>query len=221
MAKSVTFTPDMIEKYVKLGYWNSKRLSEVWDENAEKYPQKEAIADHRTRLNWLQAKQWIDRIALSLLNLGMKKDDLLAVQLPNCVELVLLRVATEKAGLLCLPMLRTFRHKEVEHILNHTNAVGFVIPKVFRGFDHLQMAEEIKPRLPHLKHIIMVGDEDFPGTIPFRSFVENNIEKSYPPDYLDKTLCPPDEFSLILPTSGTTGFPKLVEHPVYSRMFIG
>ncbi len=221
MAKPVRFTPEMFARYRSLGYWTDERLCEQWDRCADLWPDREAISDSRVRLTWAQAKQWIDRMALGLLELGLKKDDMLAIQLPNCVELTLLRVATEKVSILCLPVLRTFRHKEMEYILQRTGATALVIPHQYRGFDYFQMVQEIRPNLPDLKHVITAWDDVPPGTIPLKSMVEKPLEEKYPPDFLRKSACPPDEYSLVLTTSGTTGFPKFVEHPVCSRIYIG
>ncbi len=221
MAKPVRFTPEMFEHYRELGYWTGERISDFWDKNAAEYPDREALSDARVRLTWGEAKKWIDRMALGLLELGFKKDDMLVIQLPNCVELVLLRLAAEKVSVLCAPVLRTFRHQEMEYILSRTEAVGVVIPGQLRGFDHFQMIQDIKSNLPKLKHIISSCDEIPPGTISLRAMVEKDIEARYPPDFLKQTTCPPDEFSLVLTTSGSTGFPKFVEHPVCSRVFIG
>ncbi|MBI4330035.1 MAG: AMP-binding protein [Chloroflexi bacterium] len=221
MAKPVRFTPEMIKHYQSLGIWTSDRLSEYWDKNAAERPDREAVADSRGRLTWAQAKQWIDRMALGLLGLGFTRDDMLAVQLPNCVELMLLRIATEKVCVLCLPVLRTFRQQEMEYILKRTGAVGLVVPWRYRGFDYFQMVQEIRPALPNLKHVISAWDDIPPGTIPLKGIVEKPSERDYPGDYLKKTTCPPVEYSLVLTTSGTTGFPKFVEHPVCSRIYIG
>lgn len=221
MAKPVRYTPELFALYRKLGYWKEERISDYWDRNARAFPDREALVDSRTRLTWAQAKLWIDRIALGLHELGFKKDDMLAVQLPNCVELVLLRVATEKISVLCAPVLRTYRHKEMEYILGRLGASGVVIPWRYRGFDYFQMVQEIKPALPRLKHIVAVWDDIPPGAISFSSMVADPIETRYPADFLQKTSCPTDEYSLVLTTSGTTGLPKFVEHPMASRLYIG
>ncbi len=97
IAKTTLFSPQMIEKYTKAGYWSAVTLSDYWERNARDYPHKEAIADSRTRLTWSEAKQWIDRLALCFLELGFQKDDMLVIQLPNCVELVMLRLACKSA----------------------------------------------------------------------------------------------------------------------------
>ena len=144
MAKATRFTRQMIDQYLQSGEWTTETLSELWDRNAEKYPDKEALVDSQTRLTWGEAKKWIDCLALGFLEAGLKKDDMIVMQLPNCVELMVLIVACEKAGLLSLPVLRTYRHNEMNYILKHVNAAAVVIPIEFRGFDYFDMVRQIQ-----------------------------------------------------------------------------
>ncbi|MCG6533800.1 MAG: o-succinylbenzoate--CoA ligase, partial [Syntrophales bacterium LBB04] len=81
MAKATRYTPELIEHYMKSGMWETTTFSDVWDRNAEDYPTKEALVDSRVRLTWSEAKQWIDRVALGLLELGLKKDEMVVSQL--------------------------------------------------------------------------------------------------------------------------------------------
>ena len=158
MAKPTRYTPEMSEEYRKKGYWTSLTISDVWERNATDYPDKEAISDSRTRLTWREADQWIDRLAIGFMELGIAKDQMVVVQLPNSVELCLLRVACERAGVLCLPVLRTWRHSELSHVLGRTEAVAVVIPWKLRNFDHFAMIQELRPQLPGLRHVFVVGD---------------------------------------------------------------
>ncbi len=221
MAKPTRYTPEMFAEYGEKGYWGTTTLADLWDRNARDYPDKEAVVDSKTRLTWAQAKQWINRLALGFLELGIKKGEVIVIQLPNCVELCLLRLACEKVGALCLPILRTFRHKEMEYLLNYTEAVGVVIPWVFRDFDHFKMITELRPNLPRLKHVFVVGDEVPEGATSIKQMTQDPLENRYPSDYLERTKCPANEFSLILQTTGTTGFPKFVESPICSRVCMG
>jgi non-ribosomal peptide synthetase component E (peptide arylation enzyme) len=141
MAIAARYTPEMIEEYTKKGYWTTATLSDFWDINAKEHPDKEAVVDSNTRLTWAQAKQWIDRLALGFVELGIRHDDLIVVQLPPMVETVLLRVACEKAGVLCLPAGRTLRHSEMEHIINRTKPAGLVIYREFGGFNYFDMLQ--------------------------------------------------------------------------------
>ena len=166
------YSQDMYEEFSNNGLWTTKTLADMWDENARRFPDRDALVDSMTRLTWAQAKLWIDRLALGLLELGLKKDDMLVVQLPNSVELTLLRVATERAGLLCLPVLRTLRHREMEYILKAVDALGVVVLREFRGFNYIDMLDALKPSLPKLKHVFVAGDDPPEGTVSVTSMVK-------------------------------------------------
>ncbi len=219
MAKPTRYTPEIIAEYTAKGYWTSETFADIWDRNARDFPNKEAVIDSQKRVTWSQAKTWIDRVALGLLELGMKKDEMIVIQLPNCVELCLLRVACEKAGLLFMPVLRTLRHREMEHILAHAEAKGIVIPWTFRDFDYSRMVQDIRPKTPKLQHVIVTGNEVPDGAISLNELAQQPIEQKYPPDYLQRTKCPATEFCMVLHTTGTTGFPKFVEFPISGRMW--
>ncbi len=218
MAKATRFTDAMIEENLRTGLWSETAVVDFWDRNARLYPDHEAIVDSRARLTWAEGKVWIDRLALGLLEMGIKKDDMLVVQLPNSVELCLLRLACEKVSILCLPVQRNLRQREMEYILRQTDAVAIAITPRFRDFDYLEMVRQLRPGLPKLKHIIVAGDEKPPGTVSLQDMVQKPLEKSYPPDYLQRTKCPGTDFYLVMPTTGTTGFPKFVEFPMAPRI---
>ncbi|MBI4333408.1 MAG: AMP-binding protein [Chloroflexi bacterium] len=218
MAKATRYTPEMIAHYKKLGYWSDETFAGAWDRNARLYPGKEALVDSRRRLTWAEANLWTDRIALGLLELGIKKDELILVQLPNCAEAVMLRIACEKAGILCLPLLHTYRHKEMAETIDRVRPVGIVIPLTFRGFDHFQMAVQLRTEKPWLKEIFVAGEDVPAEAVSLEEMARRPVEDKYPPDYLKTTRCQAHEFSLVLSTSGTTGFPKFIEYPICSTM---
>lgn len=213
MAKPTLYTQEMLERYSRTSNWGKMTLSDFWKQNGQLYPDKEALVDSRSRYTWSEANRLIDRLALSLLELGLKRDDVVVLQLSNCAELILLRIACERAGLLHLAALRTLRHTEMQHILKFTEAKALVIPWKYRDFDYLDMVQELKPRLPHLKHIIVWGDETPPGATRLKDFLFNPLERKYPQDYLDSKKIPPLDVCSIALTTGTTGLPKFVEWP--------
>lgn len=219
MAKPTRFTKEMIEKYSGEGFWRSTTISDYWERNARLYPDQEAVVDTSVRLTWSQAKVWIDRLALGFLEMGLKKDEVVVIQLPNCVELVCLRVACERAGLLHVPVVRVFRHAEMEHILKVSEAKVVVIPLNYKGFNYFEMIQELRTSLPLLlEHTVIWGNEYPDGTISIKEMVSQPIETKYPSDYLEKKKMPWYEFSWVGATTGTTGKPKLVEQPICSLL---
>ncbi len=218
MAKPTRYTPELVEEYTRAGYWDTTSISDLWERNARDHGNREAIADSQTRLTWAEANRWIDRLALGLLETGITKDQVVVLQLPNVIELALLRVACEKAGLVCVQALRHLRQQEMAYILKYVEATAIVIPWKFRDFDYFQMVQEIRPGLPQLKHVFVTGDAVPEGTVSIRELVRRPIESKYAADFLKKTRIPGTELSLVGHTTGTTGFPKFVEYPACNRI---
>lgn len=67
----------------------------------------------------------------------------------------------------------------------------------------------------------MVGDEAPPGSVSVEEILRKEVDRSGLSRLLQERECVSTEFSLVLPTTGTTGFPKFVEHPICSRMNLG
>ena len=221
MSKPTRLAPTAIAELFKKKEWLPVALFQVWEANAQRYPDREAVIDEKSRYTWKQADVAINRFALALAETGFKKDDVLVLQLPNAAELPLLRVACEKAGVMCLPVLRNLRTKEVEYIMEHLKVRGIVIPWKYRGFDYFEMAAQIKPVLPELKTIMVLDDAVPAGAISVKDILNTPLEKRYPADYLQGRSYRPDEVSLINHTTGTTGFPKFVEYPMAARLRLG
>jgi non-ribosomal peptide synthetase component E (peptide arylation enzyme) len=218
--KPVRYDQEEIERNLKQGYWDKTILPDYWERNARKWPHKDALVDSLgRRLTWAQAKEKIDRIAFALVkDIGVQRDERLMVQLPNCVEQVLVRLACEKAGALSIPEMTTFRHTELADIASRTGAVGIVIPKQYRNFDHYQMAKELQAELPHLRHIIVAGEEVPQDCLSLEKIMEHPYEQEY--DFIEleaRKLDAVEEVGFLITTTGTTGLPKLIEHRIAAR----
>lgn len=216
--RGTLYSEELIDDYLRRGFWDMTLTADNCDRNGRDYADKEAIIDGRSRLNWAQVSKQSDWLALTLLDLGFKKDDRILVQLPNCVELYLLIIACEKAGITVVSIQPTFRHCELRSILRHVKAKGVVISWVFRDFDYFEMIKEIQPELSDLEHIIIVGEEIPGGVLSFRDMVQEEVENKFPQDYLQKTRFKPYEITRIVTTSGTTGVPRCCEWPTCALM---
>ncbi len=197
--------------------WLEVTFSDLWERNAQSIGDKEALVDSRTRLTWFQANQRINQIGYGFVQLGYNKDDCVVVQLPNVVELALIRVACERAGLLFLPIVRTLRGKEVEYILNKVNGKMFVTLWRYKDFDHFQMIQEMRDRVP-VKDVVVVGEETPAGAITFDSMLKELKDEEVYRKAFENRKCSAIEFSCIASTTGSTGFPKFVQKPIFSMM---
>ncbi|MFC1942341.1 AMP-binding protein [Chloroflexota bacterium] len=218
--KPIRYDENEIEKYVHDGYWESTILSDYWERNAQKWPHKEALVDSTgSRLTWAQASQKIDRIALALVkDLKLHRDDRLMVQLPNMVEQVLVRLACEKAGVLAIAELTTFRQAELKEIGRQIEPTAIVIPIEYRKFNHYHMVKGLQADIPSLKHIIVAGENVPPDVISLEEIMNHPYEQEYDPGELEAGK--PDaikEVGFLATTTGTTGMPKIIEHRIAAR----
>lgn len=221
MAIPTLYDAERINQYTTAGLWKPPSLHQIWQEMAAKYPHKEALVDSRLRLTYAQSQLWIDRLALGLLEKGLEKDDMVVVQLPNSVELYLLRLACARAGLLCLPVLTNVRERDTGYILNYTKARVYISLWRYRYFDYWSMIKGLQPGLPELHHIFIAGKSLPEGASSLEDILLSSIEEKYPPDYLQGKGLKPFHYSLVGLTSGTTGFPKIVENPDCARLNLG
>jgi non-ribosomal peptide synthetase component E (peptide arylation enzyme) len=218
--KPVRYDHEEVDRYLKEGYWDKTILSDYWERNARQWPDKDALVDSTgSRLTWKEAVQRIDRIAYALISeLQLKKDDMLMVQLPNCVEQILVRLACQKAGVIAIPEMTTFRQTELMDIATKTAAVGIVIPKVYRKFDHYLMAKDLQKDLPNLKRIIVAGNDVPKDAISLQKIMDHPYEQEHDPiELIARKVDAIQEVGFLVTTTGTTGLPKLIEHRIAAR----
>lgn len=218
MAKPTRYTQDMVDEYMSKGYWTNETTAELWDRNAELFGSEEALVDSAKRLTWSQAKQRSDRLAMNLLDLGFRRDELIFLLVPNCVDSYIVRLACEKAGILCLTALTGIREREIEYILKNYGVKGIVVQAEFRGFDYNRVINGMMPGLPDLKYIFCIGDNVPPNSVSIEEMCDKPAGGLHS---LEETRFKMNEVAIVALTSGTTGMPKVAEHPVAARIALG
>jgi non-ribosomal peptide synthetase component E (peptide arylation enzyme) len=184
---------------------------EVWNLNAQKYPDQEAIVSLQKRITWADAKRWSDRVALSLIELGLQKDDVVGVQLPNIPEAIMLRAALRKAGIIGFIAALGLREWEMDQVLPRIDARGMAILPEFGSRNYLQRIEVLRPKLPKFEYIFVLGDDVPKGTISINEMSQSLIEEKKPISSLEKRWVGRFDIHEVWTTSGTTGIPKIIE----------
>ncbi len=201
-------TQAQIEEYTRLGFWDRWTLCDYIKRWGSALPDKVALIDPKKRLTWSQYRLMMDRMALHLLDLGIKRGDLVVAQIPNSVEAVVLEFALARIGACVVPLPMPWREHELDFVLDQTEAPALITVKELGGFDHLAMAKGLQARHPHLRQILLLGPAA-EGTASLSERWENPIEEQYPEEYLDHN-CKIDA-NLVLTmcyTSGTEAQPK-------------
>lgn len=155
---------EQIKEYTEKGWWGKKTLIDYFKEHVRENPDREALVDPPNkeelvglspeRITYKELDRIADAVATSFMEMGIGKDDVIMVQIPNCWELAMLYIAITRAGALISPLPVQWRKKELEYIANLTGAKAFITVNEFKGFKHKEMGEELKSGLHGLKHVI-------------------------------------------------------------------
>ncbi|MFB6312010.1 MAG: AMP-binding protein [Salinirussus sp.] len=167
------------------------------------------MIDKRGRYTYGEVLDATDELARGLATLGVGSEDVIAHQVPNRNEGVLLHLAALRLGAILNPIVSIYRESEVGYMLEKLETDVYVAPASFRGFDHGAMAADLAEDLPHLEHVVTLdGDLDAPAAIGFEAVRERGRTRDVD---LGEPMAPND-LALVQFTSGTTGRPKAAMH---------
>jgi len=223
VSKPTRMPEEMVREYLEQGFWSPDTMVCAVERHAKGFPENEAMSDARGRLTWAQVKEHSDRLALGLLDLGLKRDDLVLIQLPNGVENLLVRIALKKAGLLAAFAPIMWRQSEMEPMLRYLDPKAVLLVDEFREFDYLEMMANIvgKGRAGERPHLLVSGERVPVGAIALNELMRSRTEPQDRSESLQKTRYGPEDVSLLSLSSGSTGEPKVCEWPEGAQVLIG
>ena len=94
----VPFPPEFARRYRQKGYWRDRSLAEEFAAVFRQFAARTAFVDRDTQVSYAQVDRASDRLALNLLDAGLRPLDRVVVQLPNVIEFVYLDIALPKIG---------------------------------------------------------------------------------------------------------------------------
>lgn len=173
-----------------------KNLAELLSLSSQKYPHRTAIVFGQKKISYKTLDELTSQIARGLIDLGIKKQDKVALFLDNCPEFIISYFAILKAGCVVVPINYMFKIEEAKFILQDSEAISLVTSRIY-----VDMAVELRLRVDTLKYIIT--------TTKTRDdvFYFNGIRK-FDTQTLSRISSDPADLAVILYTSGTTGYPK-------------
>ena len=198
------------EKYIRTGWWQNITLGDVLDRTADLYPDKEAYVDDSNRLTFAQLREQVDRLAVSLLRIGINSGDCVLVQLPNRVEFVYTFFALQKIGAPAVLLLPRHMQIEINHFAGLTSAKAWIVPEKYRNTDYLPVIEDVLKANPQIEHIITVRGKEKTRFADFDRLISDTDLSSDSTSRLSGSKPRAGEVAFILPTGGTTGLPKAV-----------
>ena len=204
-------------------WWHDRTINDELDACARAYPQKIALTAVRAesgevrRFDYRELAILADRVAIGLARLGVGKDDVVAMQLPNCWQFTVTYLACSRIGAVLNPLMPIFRERELSFMLDHGQAKLLIVPASYRGFDHEAMARGLQDKLPSLERVVVVDGQ---GPDSYEALLSGPRWEQEPDAARILTASRPgaDDITQLIYTSGTTGEPKGVMHSANTLM---
>lgn len=210
------------ELYRRQGHWGDKQLHQLFNENMARRPQAMALVDplnkaeltgeSPSRLTYALAGKKVDQLSCCLYQQGIRKDDILLVQMPNIVELVILYLAVSNLGAIISPVPMQYRENELSDIISILQPKAIVGVASFKNEDAmsalLAATQKQASNLPLMPRSLCWGQHSHGGNLdvlmrttdaekPYRAYTEA-LERSA------------DDLFTLCWTSGTEGTPKSI-----------
>ncbi len=180
--------PEVQARWRAQGAWTDETLL---DRLATADGEHLALVDGDVRVTIDELRRAVDRGAARLWSLGVRPGDVVAWQLPNWWEAVVLGWAIWRCGAIASPITPSLRAHEVGFILRQTGARVVAIPHEFRGTDYRAL----------------LHDAGYDGAV---IAVRDGASASAPT--APAVAVGVDDPAVVLWTSGTTADPKGVVH---------
>ncbi|MFF5160730.1 (2,3-dihydroxybenzoyl)adenylate synthase [Streptomyces sp. NPDC000348] len=208
----VPWPDDVAARYAADGHWEGRSLGAHLVEAARKVPEAVCLVDGPVRMSYRELMARADGAAVRMRELGLRADDRVVVQLPNCWEHVVVTVACLRLGALPVWALPQYRYRELSGVVAHARARAVVVPDVYKGFDHQAMAHEVAGAQPAAGHVLVAGADVRPDSVDLRALCEplDANEAARVAAELDLSAPRGDEVAMLKLSGGTTGLPKLV-----------
>jgi non-ribosomal peptide synthetase component E (peptide arylation enzyme) len=210
MGFQTVLRPELAERYRHSGLWTNETFFAILEARAKAHPEREAFADGAGRITYCELKEKVERCAAFLRRIGIKRGDVVTIQLPNRIAFPVVFFALELIGAIANKVNPDFRMRELDYILEFSASRAFVCAREFKGFDYVAMAQELRARLPSLNHIIVAGGASDSDAGVWS--LDEGMASAALLDAPERVTMSPDEIFRMAFTSGTTGDPKCVLH---------
>jgi acyl-CoA synthetase (AMP-forming)/AMP-acid ligase II len=208
---------ERIAECMRLGWWGLHTVDQVFRGAVAAASSQTALVDPPNReelvggaprrLTFAALDSAVDGLAALLLSIGLRKDDVLAVQLPNIAESVVVFLACSRLGMVFCPISIQFRAHELEYLLAKSGAKAALTVERVRDARFVERFLALKNKIPTLEHLLLVENAI---DVSFRVLGDGSADSDPAAlaRYLSCTCVDPNDILTLCWTSGTEARPK-------------
>ena len=215
---------ERVEEYVGRGWWTNETLDDLFRARVAADPDRTAIVDPANRrdlvgtdprrLTWRELDAEVVALAATLLDHGLRQGQVLAVQLPNTIELAAVYLACWRLGIVISPLPVQYREHEINRIREIVDVAAFLT--IDRVGDRRLAAEAASTGVK-----VLAYGADLPEGVTRLEPAAATPEQAAAVDaYVAEHPIDPNDCATICWTSGTESMPKGVQRTHYDWIAI-
>lgn len=191
------------DRYVELGLWTDERIGDLIDRQAARFPDRELFLFEGRRITYAEFSAWVACAGAAMVTAGVRRGDVVLVQLPNCLEALVMQAAAFRIGAVNAPIVPIYREHETAQIIADARPAVIVVAAALgtrRPGIEIDAALATTGVTPRVKYLVG-GVEPGWAVVPRPSAESADLPRLPEPRGAD-------EPALMLYTSGTTSAPK-------------
>ncbi len=221
--------PDYVKKKIWLKYYpegypkevkipKNKSLPDMFNEAAKKFGEVVNTIFYGKEYNRVKLQELANKFATVLYNLGIRKGDVVAIYLPNCVQFLISYFGILLAGATVTAISPLFVPREVGYQLKDSGAQTLITMDLF--YNNVKQVKD-ETRLKNIIVCNLMGErlqierEDLDKVLNYDELMQKT-----PPNPPKVKIKPTEDVAVLQYTGGTTGLPKgamLTHYNIYAN----
>jgi 2,3-dihydroxybenzoate-AMP ligase len=209
----VPFPPGFAARYRARGYWQDRPLISHFLPLFSDYADRLAVVDGEGSYRYAELGAASQRVALNLLDLGVRPGDRIVVQLANTRLFASFYFALQRIGAIPIMALPSHRFRELGQFVSLSGAVAAAAPVSARDADFAELHRRLRADQPQLRLSILQGGVSDPaaGQVSLEDLHERRPARHAAADLAAIVArLDPDDPAVFQLSGGTTGIPKLI-----------
>ena len=152
------FASHSADKYRSAGFWTADTFVTALDDGAARTPDKSVVEEPRGKVcSYREMKSRSIRLANAYLRLGLRKGDVIAIQLPSCIDFLIAYIAAARIGAVLATMHMPYRDAELEPLLRFSDARAVICGPANGNYEGPIMMDRLRKRVASIDNIIVAG----------------------------------------------------------------